>query len=117
MTRRLVAVDVDAHHEVDRREGTVEPAGLGIRQHGIAADRDERADLTVPRRLDLLGERDDGQFAVELRDATDATAATPERHPATPAGRATSVRAAGGRQREHRTARTVEIAGAHVDDV
>ena len=45
------------HHEVERRERAVEPAGVRGREHRVAGDGDERADLTVARRLDLLGER------------------------------------------------------------
>ena len=51
---RLVEVDVDRGHEVERVEGPAEPRAVGGREHRVAGDADERLDLPVAGRLDLL---------------------------------------------------------------
>ena len=53
---RLVQVHVDADHELEVRERVGELVRVRCRQHRIAADGDERANLTRTRGEDLLGE-------------------------------------------------------------
>jgi hypothetical protein len=65
--RRLVQVDVDADHEVERGQRAVQPIRVGGRHDRIACQCDQRADLSVARRFDLLGQRDDRELAEELR--------------------------------------------------
>ena len=67
VARRLVHVDVERDHEVERLECAVEALGLRRRDDRVARDRDERADLALARRLDLLGEADDRQLAERPR--------------------------------------------------
>ena len=116
MARRLVEVDVDADHEVERVERLVEAGAVGGREHRVAGDGEERTDLAVARLLDLLGEAHHRQLAVDLGKS-----AHPARVPAEPdaptlprAGRAGS---SGRGQREHRAARPVEVARQRVADV
>ena len=103
-------------------ERAVEPTGVGGGEHRVAGDGDQRADLAVARRVDLFGERDDRELAVELGQAAHPAVAAAEAHAAPDAGgraglRRAGVRAAGRREREHRAALPVEVAGERVDHV
>ena len=71
----LVEVDVDRDHEVEPVERLAEPRAVGRRQHRVAGQREQRADLALARRLDLLAQHADRQLAAELREAA---------HPAAP---------------------------------
>src|SRR5262245_61065078 len=109
MARGLVDVRVDADHELEPVECAVEPLAVGGAEHWVAGDRDQRADLARSLGLDLLGEHADGQLAVRLRVAGDATGPPPE----AVAGAAAlwSSWAVVRAQAPHRTARPVEVAG------
>ena len=114
MPRRLVDVDVDAHHEVEVVERGGEALAVRRRDDRVAGDRDERADLPVAGRLDLLGHAGGGQLAEDLRRAAHpaaASARTARRGPS-PIPRV-AVRG----QREHRAAGPVEVAGDRVEHV
>ena len=54
---RLVPVDVDAHHEVEFAERTIETFTVGSAQHRITRHGDERLDALVAGFGDLLGQR------------------------------------------------------------
>ena len=110
---RLVDVGIDTHHEVQAGDGGVEPVGIRYRQAGVAGERDERPHLALARRPDLVGQSDRGQLAEHLGQP--AYPAVPAPGHETRAG--TGTPAAGGRQREHRAARPVEVAGQHVEHV
>ena len=90
---------------------------LGVESTGLPGRRDERADLTGPLGLDLLGQHHDGILPEHLREPahTGVSAAHAEALPL--ARRAASRRAARGGQREHRAAGTIEVPGHDVDDV
>ena len=61
MARGLVEVEVDRDHEVEPRQRALEPRAVGRRQHRVAGDRDQRADLArrpasrSPRRASTTG--------------------------------------------------------------
>ena len=114
----LVAVDVDRHHELERLERRVETTGVRGGHDRIARDRHERADLALARRLDLLGEHDDGELTEVLGETAHPAAPPPELHAAAHAGR--GVRAPAGCRRgecEHRAALDVEVPGEDVDHI
>src|SRR6185503_21318484 len=50
----------------------IQAPSIGIREDGIPGDRDERLDLPLAGRLDLVGEGRHRELAVELREAADA---------------------------------------------
>ena len=90
----------------------------GVREDRVAGDRDQRADLPVARRLDLLGQAGDRAArrrprAARARGSPSGRSATPRPRPGVPV----DVRRAGGGPREHRAARAVEVAGEHVEHV
>ncbi len=115
--RRLVAVDVDGHDQLERPEGGVEAPTVGQRQHGVAGDAHERLDLPRPRRLDLLGEAHGGQLAERAGKVAHARPGMVGTNATTDPRRAVGV-APGDRGRgEHRPAWTVEVAGADVEHV
>ena len=72
VARRLVEVEVERDVEVERLERRLEPARVRRRARGVAGQRDQRADLAVAGRLDLLGQAGDGQLAEALRQAAHA---------------------------------------------
>jgi len=72
MPRRLVAVNVDADHQVERVECVGEPVAARRREHRVPGDREECADLAVTRRLDLLGEAGRRELAEDLAAPADA---------------------------------------------
>ena len=113
----LVDVDVDAHHQVDVLERAAHAAGVGSAHDGVSGEREERAHLTVARRVDLLGEARDGQLADCLRQAADAGAPAGHAHALALARSAARVGGAGSGLREHRAARPVEVAGHDVEHV
>ena len=77
----------------------------------------ERADLPVAGRLDLLGEAGGGQLAVDLGQPADAARAAAEADALAAAGLAARVGRARRGLREHRAAGTVEVPGEHVQHV
>ena len=112
MARRLVEVEVDADHEVERLERGGEAVAVRRRQHRVAGDREQRADLAVARRLDLLGQAGGGQLAERSRGSPRTRVAQRPTVDAAAAARARRrVRANRRRAREHRAARAVEVAG------
>src|SRR5439155_20865460 len=78
---------------------------------------DERPDLPLAGRLDLLGEASDRKLAVHLGRLTHPAPPATEAYALPPPGRAARVRAAGRGAGEHRAAHLVEVAGEHVDHV
>ena len=66
VARRLVQVRVDRDHVLERAERAVDARPVRRGEHRVARARDERADLSGPRRLDLLGEHGDRQLASRL---------------------------------------------------
>ena len=117
MARRLVDVDVDRHHELERFESGVEAPAVGRRQDGVAGDRDQRADLALPRRVDLLREGDDGQLAHGLGQPAHARRVAVQAGLPPEARLAPGVGGAGRGAREHGAAGSVEVAREHVEDV
>ena len=120
MARRLVEVDVDADHEVERVERRRRAARrLGVRQHRVAGDGDQRADLALarasrsPRRGTATGSspKTSGSPRTRLCQRPNAHAAARAR------ARRRVLRRAGRGAREHRAAGAVEVAGEHVDHV
>src|SRR5205807_4416057 len=75
------------------------------------------ADLSRSRCLDLLRQADDWELAVALGQLAHSRGAAAELHASTLAGRAEGVGGARRRLAEHRSARTVEVAGEGVQDV
>ena len=92
-----------------------EPAGVRRRDARVAGHRDQRPDLALARRLDLVGQRGDRQLAERLGQPAHARRPAADREAAPRlAGR---VGLARGGEREHRAALAVEVAGQHVEDV
>ena len=68
VARRLVDVDVERDHAGRaRRAPPSSRSEFGVEQARVAAQREQRADLALAGRLDLLGERGDGQLAERPR--------------------------------------------------
>ncbi len=74
MARGLVEVDVERDHEVELAQRARQPLAAGHREHGVAGERDERADLALARGLHLLGHGGRGEHAAELGQPADAAA-------------------------------------------
>ena len=117
MARRLVQVDVDADHEVERGERAREARRVRRAHGGIARDRDQRAHLTLARRLDLLGEARARELAEHLGRAAHAALVAVQAHARAHAGLAARVGRERGGLREHRAAGPVELAREHVQHV
>ena len=66
VARGLVEVEVDADHELERLERRGQPLAVRRREHRVAGDREQRADLALARGLDLLRQAGDGQLAEHL---------------------------------------------------
>ena len=77
MARGLVHVEVDRDHEVEALERRAEAPAVRRREHRVAGEAEERADLALARRLDLLGERRRGQLAEGLGQAAHAGVPAP----------------------------------------
>ena len=92
-------------------------SAVGRGDGGVAGHRQQRSDLTLAGRLDLLGEADDGKLTEELGQPAHPRAPAPEAHAAPDARFAARVGAARGGLGEHRAARSVEVAREHVEDV
>ena len=77
MARRLVHVDVDAHHQVERPRapGAGGPA-FGRAHDRVAGEREQRPHLALAGRVDLLRQAGDRQLAERLRQAAHAAAAS-----------------------------------------
>ena len=93
---------------------------VGRREHRVAGDRDHARDLTVARRLDLLGQAHDRELAEHLGQtrAPGCGGDRSARRARCRACRRCSALAGGGLG-EHRAAGAVEVAGervAHVDE-
>ena len=117
MAGGLVHVRVDRHHELEVAEGSLQPVAVGHREGRVPADGHEGPHLPWARRVDLLGQADDGQLAVALGQAAHTAPAPPELDSPPPAG---SARRGGPARRgpgEHRAARPVEVAGEDVEHV
>ena len=112
-----LTVDVDRDEEVEPLQRALDPARVRCRARGVAGDRDQRAHLALAGRLDLLRERGDRQLAEALGQPAHARAPAPERDAPAAAGLAGGVALPGGRAREHRAARPVEVPGQHVEHV
>ena len=63
---RLVHVGVDGHVELEAGDGRVEPSGVGGRQHRVPRHGHQRPDLSLPGRVDLLGQHRHRQLAQGL---------------------------------------------------
>ncbi len=73
--RRLVDIDVDGRHEVETPHRPSERRAVRCGQHRVAGHGEQRPDLAVARRLDLLAEGGDRELAGSLGEAA---------HPAAP---------------------------------
>ena len=117
MPARLVEVNVEADERIERLEGARDARAVRHRQHRVAADDDHRAHLAGPRRLDLLGHAGRGELAEHLGCLRDARAAPAGREAASGAAQRLRVGRECGRLREHRSARPIEVAGQHVEEL
>ena len=68
---RLVEVDVDRRHEVQRIERLGQAPAVGGREHRVPGNGEHGPDLALTRCLDLLAEHRDGQLSGVLRQAAD----------------------------------------------
>ena len=91
----------------------VEPRPVRRRQDRVAGQRQQRPDLPVARRLDLLAQRGDRQLAGELRQPADAAAP----QVVVPAADQPGADRVDGRRGEHRAADAVEVAGQQVEQL
>ena len=114
MAARLGDVDVEADHEVEARQRALDPGAVGSRDHRVAGVSDQRPDLPLAGRVDLLGEDADRELARERRLARDARAVAAEAAAAAERGR--RRQRVDRRRREHDAAGAVEIAGDDVED-
>ena len=115
VTRGLVEVRIDRDHEIELFQGLLDLPAVRRRKHRIPSSRDERTDLPFTGRQDLLGERRDGEFTAELRQATDTRTALVEGSALTEAG--AEAEEVERRPREHRPAHAVEVPGQDVQQL
>ena len=108
---RLVDVDVDADHQLERVERGGQPARVGRRDGRVAGDREQRAHLPLAGRLDLVGQRRDRQLSEHLVHLADTAGPATELDAATLARLALGVGGGRGGLGEHRAAGPVEVAG------
>src|SRR3546814_20467620 len=104
--------DLDAEHEIEGAQSTLQALAVGCGQYRIAGAGDQRADAAVAGGVDFLGQCRHRQFTGKLGQAT---------YPAVPA----CVVAAGGSGPgdrhgsviDQRSAFAIEIAGLHIDQL
>ena len=115
---RLVEPEVDGDHRVQLRQHLVERVTGRSRQHRVARDGDERLDLALPRRRDLLGQARHRHLTEHLLGAAHPRAEAAELRSAVfEAGDRLHGHRPRGGAREHRAACVVEVPGENVDDV
>ena len=114
VARSLVEGVVERDHGVELGQGRVETAGVGGRDHRVAADDHQRLDLAGPGRVDLLGQARHRELAQGLWSAP---------HPAVPAAETLGLapvllgRGHGHRLGPHQPSHRVEVAGEGADHV
>ena len=117
VARCFVAVDVDADHQLERVQRLRKTVAVRRREHRVAADRDQRADLALAGGFDLLSKAVDGKLAEHFAAAFGARRPAVDLHSAAAARLALRVWRAGRRLREHHSTGAVEVAGQRVDHV
>ncbi|MCY1359028.1 hypothetical protein D9M69_455820 [compost metagenome] len=107
----LVDVEVDAEHELQAVQRSLQLTAVGRRQHRVAGHRDQCANLPVARGQHLLGERRHRQLAAVFRQPGNAALPAVEM-PARGAGDQVHRRLGA-----QRPALAVEVAGDQVDQL
>ena len=117
MARRLVHVDVERDHELERGQRAVEPGRVGSRDDGVSRHRQHCPDLPLAGRLDLLREGGDRKLPKRLRQTAHAAGPAARQVAAALPRLTAGAGLAGGGAGEHRSALAVEVAGQRVEDV
>ena len=118
MAGRLVDVDVDADHEVERLERALEPRRCsGVETTGLPAIVTSARTRPSPGVSISSASAATGSSPNDLGRPLTRLCQRPSRTPLPLARRAGRVALPGGGEREHRAALAVEVAGEHVEDV
>src|SRR5215203_1700076 len=115
VTRRLVYVAVDRHHEFKRLKCDVELSAVRGREYGVAGERYQRFDLVFPLGQYLFRENRDRKLAARLRQIAHAAAPTTEA--TLRRERLRCSHRIERRQRKHRAAFAIEIARHDIQNI
>ena len=117
VARRLVQIDVDTHHEVERFERRDKLIAVRCREQRVAADHHHRTNLSGAGGRDFFGHQRGWVLPQRLWEATNASLSAASFEPLADAFLAASRRAGSNGQREHCPAFFIEVAGDHVQHV
>ena len=115
--RRLVQVDVHAHHELQLTERLVQLLRVRCGENRVTRQAQEPADGVLARSGDLLCEDGDRVLPHCFGLAAHTTVTTTDGETFAATGRTARGGVPGGRQREHGAAAAVDVARHHVDGV
>ena len=110
-------VRINSHHEFERGERLVEPAGIRVGRHRISTDHDQGAHLTYARRFDFLRQRADGKLAQGFRRLADTGRGASHGEAAALTRLSLGGRLTDGAHRKHGAADAVEIASEQVHHI